>query len=700
MDVFENCHLINDYLYSGDEVQARNELIQLLDRIETDGLEYSPLINSLIRKVGLFPYLDESTSSWEERFVKEAFKYDVGEGEDITLHREQSRLLMRLLTGTNIAVSAPTSFGKSFVIDSFISIKKPTNVVIIVPTIALMDETRRRLSRKFGREYKIITASDQNLRNKNILIFPQERSITYSSQLAEIDILIVDEFYKASANFDKDRSPSLIRSIIAFSKIAKQRYYLAPNISELQDSVFTKDMEFLSLDFNTVFLNKHEIYREIGKDEQRKSESLLRVLSENPGKSLIYAGTYTNIQKVSNLLITKSSQKDRPLLNSFKNWLSENYDPNWSLTSLVERGVGVHNGQLHRSISQIQVRLFEEENGLDQMISTSSIIEGVNTSAKNVILWSNQSGRGRARINDFTYKNIIGRGGRMFRHFVGEIFILEEPPAEEQTQLDLQIPEELLGTVDQDTIDMEFTPEQVAKIAEYKAEMENLVGKDNLEYFLTTDAFQTSNSGVILGIARDIRDNPGSWNGIGYLNSQDANQWDRLIYKLILLLPGAWGTEYRKFIAFVKILNRNWDRPLPELLRDLNQYDIGIDDFFKLERNVTFKLSALLNDVAIIYNRLNQGNSVDLSTISSKMTHAFLPRVVYQLEEYGIPRMLARKINDSGVIDFENQELDINAAIDNFYQMSLEGMIKAVGNLSDFDKYILNYFYEGIEYPA
>ena len=44
----------------------------------------------------------------------------------------------------NIAVSAPTSFGKSFVIDAFIKIRKPKNVIIIVPTIALTDETRRR----------------------------------------------------------------------------------------------------------------------------------------------------------------------------------------------------------------------------------------------------------------------------------------------------------------------------------------------------------------------------------------------------------------------------------------------------------------------------------------------------------------------------------------------------------------------------
>ncbi len=113
-------------------------------------------------------------------------------------------------------------------IDSFISMRQPNNVVILVPTVALTDETRRRLTRKFGSIYKIITAPEQKLGARNILIFPQERSAGYAKLLKTIDILIVDEFYKASTAFDADRSPSLIRAIIDLGKVAKQRYFLAP----------------------------------------------------------------------------------------------------------------------------------------------------------------------------------------------------------------------------------------------------------------------------------------------------------------------------------------------------------------------------------------------------------------------------------------------------------------------------------------
>ncbi|HBO82937.1 MAG TPA: hypothetical protein DD502_32930 [Cupriavidus sp.] len=300
---------------------------------------------------------------------------DIGQDQPVTLHSEQSLVLKHLLEGTNLAVSAPTSFGKSLIIDAYIAIQKPKNVLILVPTIALTDETRRRLSRKFSAQYKIVTTADVSLAEKNILIFPQERAIHYASKLESLDLLVVDEFYKASQEFDKERSPALLRAMMKLGAIAKQKYYLAPNISRLNDNPFTEDMLFLPLDFNTVFLEKYELYREIGNDAQRKNDALIEILAQET-KSLIYAGTYSNVERVSNLLLAKTEPVDSEVLSAFSDWLATNYDPNWILTSLVKRGTGIHTGQLHRSLSQIQVKLFEEEAGLRTLVSTSSIIEG------------------------------------------------------------------------------------------------------------------------------------------------------------------------------------------------------------------------------------------------------------------------------------------------------------------------------------
>ena len=203
-------------------------------------------------------------------------------------------------------------------------------------------------------------------------------------------------------------------------------------------------MEFVKLDFNTVVLKSTDLSSEI-RDEPSKSQALLGILNDGSGKTLIYAGTYSNINRLETLLLTSLQSKDRPLLLQFEDWLAKNYDSNWPLTKLVSRGVGIHNGRLHRSLGQIQIKLFEESLGLETIVSTSSIIEGVNTSAETVVLWSNRNGS--AKLNDFTYKNILGRSGRMFRHFVGNIFILEPPPDSTTNQLQLEFPDDLLGLV-------------------------------------------------------------------------------------------------------------------------------------------------------------------------------------------------------------------------------------------------------------
>jgi len=694
-DVFEKCHEINSLLNDDRDSESRDALIKLLDYCKRENVEYTPLINHLIRQTGLYPYMDPSSASWQDRYVYEVFKTDIGTGKDVTLHREQSLLLRKLLLRENIAVSAPTSFGKSFVIDSFIAISKPKNVVIIVPTIALTDETRRRLYKKFSNNYRIITTSDASLSDRNIFIFPQERAISYASKIDVIDLLVIDEFYKASSTFDKVRSPSLLRAILQFGDKAKQRYFLAPNITELKTSVFTSGMEFLCLDFNTVFLEKHELYKDIDKkDEKKKGRELIKILNQTQGKSLIYAGTYSNIKKVSDFLITEYSQSDSPLVIGFQNWLAKNYSSNWYLSSLVGKECGVHNGQLHRSLSQIQIKLFEESNGLKNIVSTSSIIEGVNTSAENVILWSNKNGS--PKIDSFTYKNIIGRSGRMFKHFIGKIYILDEPPEDVSTQLELSVPDDLLGDIDNSEVLKELTSEQVAKVQYHNARMSTLLGQEKFESLKVEGRFFSSDTSLLLSIAEKLQKDSQFRKNLGYLAIPESKYWREVLFDVLSLQHRDWG-KYGTFVSFVQALPRNWELTIPQQLESLRSLNVKIDDFFALERKVSFQLASLLSDINTIQiNLLDGDKSPDISSFIVKSSHAFLPTVVHQLEEYGLPRMISRKLQQSNVIDFMEDNINLHGAVDKLNYLGLEQVCSLTKGLDSFDEYILRFFFDGV----
>ena len=692
MDIFDTCQEINNLLTLGNELAARNLLIRLLADLDRTKIVYPQVVNQMIRATGLFPYLQLANASWDQKYVFQAFEVDVGR-RLATLHREQSSVLAKLLDGRNIAVSAPTSFGKSFIIDAFIAAKRPETVVIIVPTIALMDETRRRLFKKFSDYYTIITAPDTRLGARNIFIFPQERVFGYLSSIDKIDLLVIDEFYKASQKHDPDRAPTLVKAILKLSKKAVQRYYLAPNIKKLNDNLLTRDMDFIELlEFNTVYLDVKELYKDIGGDENKKGERLIELISPAIRKSLVYAGTYSEIRKISELVTASMPLVDRVYTKHFANWLRKNYQSDWILADLVDRGVGVHNGSMHRCLSQLQIKLFEYEDGFDSIVSTSSIIEGVNTSAENVIVW--RSKVGSTNLKDFTYKNIIGRGGRMFKYFVGNIYLLDAPPSSEDTQLEIDFPDEILGSLDENGDADQLTERQIERIIEYREKMSSFIGEDNFARLKKENLLQDSDADFLLRLAEDMSKSPGEWRGFGYLNSPNPADWTSMLYKVLKLKPAGWDTTWTKVVNTAKEISHNWKMDLPELISNLKIDGIDIEEFFKLERTVTFKLSALLNDANELH-KIIVNPSVDISGFIGRMGRSFLPNAVYHLEEYGLPRMISKKIHRAGLIDFEDPEMDLPQALERFKYLGKDAVL-AIGSLDQFDRYVVRFFFDGI----
>lgn len=691
-EIFEECAQINALIENSNKAEARSMVVNLLDKLRRDGNEYTPLINHVIREVGLFPYIDPKTALWEDQVVVEAFKANVGDETPVTLHSAQSHVLKRLLLGDNIAVSAPTSFGKSFIVDAFIAIRQPENVVMIVPTIALADETRRRIEHKFSHKYKIITTTDATITERNIFIFPQERSFAYLDKLEKIDMLIVDEFYKASSMFDDDRSSSLLSAIIELGRISRQKYYLAPNIHKIADNVFTQGMQFMRLtDFKTVITKAAKIYEKRRSDEnvdEFKKNNLVNILQNNTAKTLVYAGSYNNINKVSTILADNLPYKETSLLRDFNDWLKVNYGDSFSLCQLSERGIGIHNGKMHRSLSQIQVKLFECTEGLDTIISTSSIIEGVNTQAEQVIVWSNKNGL--HKFDYFTYRNIIGRAGRMFKYFVGKVYLLEEPPVQENTTLTIDFPDEVAESLDSEDPGIAINQEQNNHIKEYEEFMMNALGAENFRQIRKLSIFKSCDPRILKSLIEKLKANPNWPRGYAALAATNTYNWREPVLDVVSLLGDNMARLIK--IAIWKMPD-NWTRSIAEVYSELS--DISYEDLFSAERYLSYNLCSTLSVINILKKSFDP-TSPDISLFIGRAANAFLPKLVYQLEEYGLPRMISRKIQNSGLINLEDDSVEISEIIKQFNNIGREKVIQGLNNLLPFDKFIINYFYDGI----
>ena len=563
---------------------------------------------------------------------------------------------------------------------------------MIVPTIALTDETRRRIEHKFSHKYKIITTTDATIAERNIFIFPQERSFAYLDKLEKIDMLIVDEFYKASSMFDDDRSSSLLSAIIELGRISRQKYYLAPNIHKIADNVFTQGMQFMRLtDFKTVITKAAKIYEKRRNDEnvdEFKKNYLINILQNNTSKTLVYAGSYNNINKVSTILADNLPYKETSLLRYFNDWVKVNYGDSFSLCQLSERGIGIHNGKMHRSLSQIQVKLFEYTEGLDTIISTSSIIEGVNTQAEQVIVWSNKNGL--HKFDYFTYRNIIGRAGRMFKYFVGKVYLLEEPPIQENTTLTIDFPDEIAESLNSEDPGIEINQEQNNHIKEYEEFMMNALGAENFRQIRKLSIFKSCDPRILKSLIEKLKANPNWPRGYAALAATNTYNWREPVLDVVSLLGDNMARLIK--IAIWKMPD-NWTRSIAEVYSELS--DISYEDLFSAERYLSYNLCSTLSVINILKKSFDP-TSPDISLFIGRAANAFLPKLVYQLEEYGLPRMISRKIQDSGLINLEDDSVEISEIIKQFNSIGREKIIQGLNNLLPFDKFIINYFYDGI----
>lgn len=684
-EIFDKCVAINN---SDDDIKAREELFKLLDVLPKD--EYTPILNHTIRKFGFYPYMNGDSSIFMDRLAIECFKIDSGDKEPKVLHKEQSKVLKKLLSNENLILSAPTSFGKSFIIDALIAIKKPNNILIIVPTISLMDETRRRLFKKFH-DYNIITTiQEDNIQDKNIFIFSQERAIEYFTIIdknkLKLDLFVVDEFYKISPEHNFDRAYILQNAIAKYSKISKQRYYLCPNINKInKNNIFCKNMNEYIIDTNTVFIDIHETYLE---KDFVKEKKLFEIITKG-NKTLLYAQSQNSIKKISNIIIDSEllANKTNDTLRDFANWLDKYYG-DYYLNKILRKGVGIHHGKLHRNISQLQVRLFEEKDVLDTIISTSSLIEGVNIPARNLILWDKKIGKNN--LTSFTYKNIIGRSGRMFKYFVGNVYLFDKPPKIQDEELVIQVESDSISM--EEDIRNELTESNKDKILQDEKKIKNLVGESIFKEIKKSSI--KNNNEVIIELIEFLKSGEFKLEYLQHLLTDNPNEWF-FINILASKIKALKSPKYR-LLNLMSSMFYNWQTTLPELIKKLN---INLDLYFELENHMTFKVASIFSDLNELQKIMYKNKNFDLTPFITRLSNAFLPSCVFTLEEFGLPRFISKKLHECEFINFENNDLKLQEVLKKFKSSSVEDIIKLLQDkdkFDNFDEYIIRYFYEGL----
>jgi len=257
---------------------------------------------------------------------------------------------------------------------------------------------------------------------------------------------ILDEFYKLSPNRGDERTFVLNQAFYRLFKSGAQFFLIGPNVRDITIEETDLNFRFFRFDFTTVAT---EIRYSKDGDEL---ENALEICAGLDSPTLIFCKSATSAYELGASLSRAGVIAPTDAASEMASWLRETYHPEWELPALLENGIAVHHGSLPRSIAYHLLRKFND-GAIRFLLCTSTIIEGVNTSAKNIVIYDNKIAT--RKFDQFTFNNIKGRAGRMFKHFVGHVYVLHPEPDPELPIVDIpsitqgpDAPESLLIQID------------------------------------------------------------------------------------------------------------------------------------------------------------------------------------------------------------------------------------------------------------
>lgn len=588
-------------------------------------------LSSLARATGLWNYIDKEQATNRDLLLAETVT--VPELDGVILHREQVVALNDLLAGRNLILSAPTSFGKSLLIDALLASGRYNRVAIVLPTIALLDEFRRRLKRRFAERFQLVMhANDVPDENApTIFLGTQERLIT-RSDLGRLDLTVVDEFYKLDPNRMDDRSVTLNAAVSKLLHKSDQFFFLGPNIDDVRISQDGRwKFDFLKTRFSTVAVDTYDL----GDVEDKQGRLFEEIGEERHWPALVFVSAPDKANRLASQAAEQMAISDSSA--AFADWLAQNVGPGWPLVQTVRFGFGVHHGRLPRAIASQMVRMFNRAD-LPVLFCTSTLIEGVNTAAKTVLIYDKAINR--KSYDFFTYSNIKGRAGRLGEHHVGQVYLFNEPP----DRVSMQVSPTLFG-------DEDAAPDEYVVQLEDKERSSNATSSRvaTLKISLDLDAAGLRLAASVgleealalkQAVAQRWRTTQLVWSGMPKYGEVKA------VTDLICTVrrPTDFGAFTDKHLAFV-INALRLAGSMREFLREHDASYKGRpeahDNIFKFLRACEYGLPQHFAVVEMFVKQL--APATNYSFFIQSMSHWFQPEELKNLDEEGVPIQISER---------------------------------------------------------
>lgn len=404
----------------------------------------------------------------------------------VTLTDFQHRLWTKLKAKRRLAVTAPTSAGKSFILQNFLAslfdTPEPQSVVYLVPTRALIAQVSQDLRAILNRPRRgqfhpvdiatVPIEAGVTLPRRAVYVMTQERlQLTLNAHpLFSADVIIVDEAHSIADGSRGVLLQWVIEDLIKRQPDA-QLLFASPGVRNLD--VFGRvlgltDVERLPSHEPTVAQN----FLWVQVKEPKDGRMALHVVERNTARVLVAEfdlerRTVTRIEKLVNvaerlgrgasnivyangagdaesiaLELAARFQTREPTTRqlALAALISEAVHNSYALVECVRRGIAFHYSNMPTQVRQA-VEKAVIEGDIDYLVCTSTLLSGVNLPAKNVFMFRPEKGQGSA-LEAVDFWNLAGRAGRLLKEFQGNIFLIDYPdwkkkPLNDEREVDI-----------------------------------------------------------------------------------------------------------------------------------------------------------------------------------------------------------------------------------------------------------------------
>lgn len=381
----------------------------------------------------------------------------------------QFKLFSSLGEEHSLSVSAPTSAGKSFVLNldlvRKIHERDKQSIVYIVPTRALISEVSQRIRstlRSEGLSEVIVRTAPfpiakNDIKKAVVYVLTQERLMNFiNSQEGDpfVTSLIVDEaheikkgkrgivlqnaidltlakFCEADVLFASPLIKNPAYFLTLFGRYSSGKYFVetvspvSQNVilvSEVKGKPTLMDVSFLARD-QAISIGHTEInFKLRGSKAKQKANLALSISSSRDDSVIAFSNGPADAEDVAELIAeTMTNFEPSEDILTFVDFIQKDIHPEYPLANCLLNGVAFHYGKMPSLVRSGVERLFK--NGDIKLICcTSTLLQGVNLPAKHIIIENPRSGDAPMSRSDFL--NLAGRAGRLLKEFHGNIWCI------------------------------------------------------------------------------------------------------------------------------------------------------------------------------------------------------------------------------------------------------------------------------------